>query len=284
MQAPRSTPGPITNKRTLESNVVVEDGTSSVLGGLIEDDGGDSVRQGAGARRHPGARRPVPLRDAHAQEDQPDGVPASRPWCATRQGRRARVRPLRLHAHAAHRRRGAREPRVPRVHARADSIRRAGAQHPAAGAMPPSSGPASGAYAASQSSAAPSGRVQLIQVTTLSDVAAARDTQRKLRDAGFDAYWESVPTAQGDSVRIRVAVDTARTASTRPWPNCASSATTRYRSSSEFSPRAARSMTTAQRYVPYAFARDTRSCSSRTATRTPRCGSATPRRWPRSTR
>jgi cell division septation protein DedD len=52
--------------------------------------------------------------------------------------------------------------------------------------------------------------VQLIQVTTLPDVTAARDTQRRLREAGFDAYWESVPTAQGDSVRIRVAVDTAR--------------------------------------------------------------------------
>jgi general secretion pathway protein D len=77
-------------------------------------------------------------------------------------------------------------------------------------AAPPSSGPASGAYAASQASSAPAGRVQLIQVATAPDVVTARETQRRLRDAGFDAYWESVPTATGDSVRIRVAVDTAR--------------------------------------------------------------------------
>jgi cell division septation protein DedD len=76
--------------------------------------------------------------------------------------------------------------------------------------FPPSSGPASGTFAASAASSAPAGRVQLIQVTSGNDVATARETQRRLRDAGFDAYWESVPTAQGEAVRVRVAVDTAR--------------------------------------------------------------------------
>ena len=44
--------------------------------------------------------------------------------------------------------------------------------------LPPSSGPASGAYAASQSSAAPAGRVDLIQVATVADVNAARANVR----------------------------------------------------------------------------------------------------------
>jgi cell division septation protein DedD len=39
----------------------------------------------------------------------------------------------------------------------------------------------------------------------------ARDLQKQLRAAGFDAYWESVraPDNQGEIVRVRVAVDRA---------------------------------------------------------------------------
>ena len=33
--------------------------------------------------------------------------------------------------------------------------------------------------------------------------------QRRLRDAGFDAYWESVKSNKGDVVRVRVSVDQA---------------------------------------------------------------------------
>jgi cell division septation protein DedD len=51
--------------------------------------------------------------------------------------------------------------------------------------------------------------VQLIQVATVTDLARGRDLQRQLRDAGFDAYWESVKTSQGDVVRVRVSVDPA---------------------------------------------------------------------------
>jgi cell division septation protein DedD len=51
--------------------------------------------------------------------------------------------------------------------------------------------------------------VQLIQVATVTDLARGRELQRQLRDAGFDAYWESVKTSQGDVVRVRVSVDPA---------------------------------------------------------------------------
>ncbi len=202
---------PITNKRSFESSLVVEDGNFVVLSGLIEDRGGDSVSKvpvlgdipllGYLFRYENRTRskvntmvflKPSVIRDEKASSALAadrydymrtqliDGVASENPVF-----------------------RGFTPEPIPS----GAPVRNI----PQPGAMPPSSGPASGAYAASQSSAAPSGRVQLIQVTTLSDVTAARDTQRKLRDAGFDAYWESVPTAQGDSVRIRVAVDTART-------------------------------------------------------------------------
>jgi cell division septation protein DedD len=51
--------------------------------------------------------------------------------------------------------------------------------------------------------------VQLLQVAAVTDIARARDMQRSLRDAGFDAYWESVKTNGGDLVRVRVSVDQA---------------------------------------------------------------------------
>ncbi len=31
--------------------------------------------------------------------------------------------------------------------------------------------------------------------------------ERQLRDAGYDAYWESVQTRAGDVIRVRVSVD-----------------------------------------------------------------------------
>ena len=43
----------------------------------------------------------------------------------------------------------------------------------------------------------------------VNEIARGRDLQRRLRDAGFDAYWESVKTTQGDVVRVRVSVNQA---------------------------------------------------------------------------
>ena len=45
--------GPTTNKRSIESTIVVDDGQIIVLGGLIEDKYDTTPRQGAAARRHP---------------------------------------------------------------------------------------------------------------------------------------------------------------------------------------------------------------------------------------
>jgi general secretion pathway protein D len=48
---------------------------------------------------------------------------------------------------------------------------------------------------------------QLIQVSAVQDIGRGRQLQQRLRQAGFDSYWESVRTAEGDVVRIRVSVE-----------------------------------------------------------------------------
>jgi len=69
--------------------------------------------------------------------------------------------------------------------------------------------PVTGTFAAS-TSATPSERVQLIQIAAVSDAARGRQLQRELRDAGYDAYWESVGSDKGEIVRVRIAVDRSR--------------------------------------------------------------------------
>jgi general secretion pathway protein D len=68
--------------------------------------------------------------------------------------------------------------------------------------------PPSGVFAA-QGPAPNSGGIQLVQVATVNEIARARELQRQLRDAGFDAYWESVKTGSGEMVRVRVSVNQA---------------------------------------------------------------------------
>ncbi|HJW53441.1 MAG TPA: SPOR domain-containing protein [Burkholderiaceae bacterium] len=43
----------------------------------------------------------------------------------------------------------------------------------------------------------------------MSQITRGRELQRQLREAGFDAYWESVKTKSGDVIRVRVSIDTA---------------------------------------------------------------------------
>jgi cell division septation protein DedD len=43
----------------------------------------------------------------------------------------------------------------------------------------------------------------------VSQIGRGRELQQQLRQAGFDAYWESVKTRAGEVVRVRVSVDTA---------------------------------------------------------------------------
>jgi general secretion pathway protein D len=78
---------------------------------------------------------------------------------------------------------------------------------PAASAAPAAAAPSSGAFAAQ--GPGPGSGIQLVQVATVNEIGRGRDLQRQLRDAGFDAYWESVKTGGGDVVRVRVAVNPA---------------------------------------------------------------------------
>jgi cell division septation protein DedD len=48
-----------------------------------------------------------------------------------------------------------------------------------------------------------------LQVAAVTEIARGRDLQRRLREAGFDAYWELVKTKKGDVIRVRVSVDQA---------------------------------------------------------------------------
>ena len=54
------------------------------------------------------------------------------------------------------------------------------------------------------------GDAPLIEVAVVDTMAHARQMQRQLRDAGLDAYWESVATSAGQSIRVRVSVQTPR--------------------------------------------------------------------------
>ena len=101
-RAPR-TPARSTNKRSIESNVLVDDGQIIVLGGLIQDQLHRQQVEGAAARRHPLPRRAVPQREPHARRDQPDGVPAPGRGARRRDHEHALARPLRADPRASSR-------------------------------------------------------------------------------------------------------------------------------------------------------------------------------------
>ena len=96
-------PASTTNKRSIESNVLVDDGAIVVLGGLLQDEYAGNQEKVPGAGRHAGARQPVQERDAQPQEDQPDGVPAAGGGARRGAERRAVARPLRPDARASSR-------------------------------------------------------------------------------------------------------------------------------------------------------------------------------------
>ena len=77
-------------------------------------------------------------------------------------------------------------------------------QPPAAAAAPPSD-----AAPASPAPIAPA-PLQVLQITTMPDLAGGRRYQQELRNAGFDAYLEPVRTSTGEIYRVRVAVDTSK--------------------------------------------------------------------------
>ena len=72
----------------------------------------------------------------------------------------------------------------------------------------PSTAAQTGSFNASPGSATTAGS-NLVQVAAVSQISRGRELQRQLREAGFDAYWESIKTKSGDVVRVRVSIDTA---------------------------------------------------------------------------
>jgi general secretion pathway protein D len=56
----------------------------------------------------------------------------------------------------------------------------------------------------------PSDRVQLIELRSVGDANRSVQVVRELREAGYDAYWETVNTGSGETTRVRVAVDQGR--------------------------------------------------------------------------
>lgn len=200
--------GLITNKRAFESNLLVEDGDFVVLSGLIEDRSnasqskvpllGDLPLIGNFFRYENRDRnktntmvflRPVIVRSAATSTaiagDRYDYMQTQ--IANSRQPETLIFRDFNVDP--------AQIPPVPKK--------------PEPEAQPQGAAPATGAFAAS--AATPAGaNVQLLQIRATSDVARGRQLVRDLRDAGFDAYWESVTGDQGEVVRVRVAVDRSR--------------------------------------------------------------------------
>jgi len=76
-------------------------------------------------------------------------------------------------------------------------------------AAPSSTGPAGGAAPGQAATAAPALPAQVLQVTVMPDLDSGRRIQQELRNAGFDAYLEPMRTSTGEIVRVRVKVDGA---------------------------------------------------------------------------
>jgi general secretion pathway protein D len=209
----------ITNKRSFDSVVLVEDGNYVVLSGLIEDRTNVSVQKvpllgdipflGALFRYENRERnrtntmvflRPIIVRD----EGTSAAIANERYEYMRTQMADARVpdtlifRDLNVGPIPPAVERGGPPPAAP-----------TGETAPAAAApapVAPPPAPSPGAAA----SAAPPGAVQLLQITTVADAAGARRFQQDLRGAGFDAFVEPMRTSTGEIYRVRVAVDTSR--------------------------------------------------------------------------
>ncbi|MGE5160880.1 MAG: type II secretion system secretin GspD [Betaproteobacteria bacterium] len=230
--------GIITNKRSFESMVLVEDGNIVVLGGLIEDKTDNSRSQvpilgsipliGELFKYENRKRtktnllvflRPYVVRDEgtssalamdryqYIRGQVADSTVADNVIFRDLQSRQLPEKPpvapsMRQSNPAAP---PVQAPAVPAAPVPAPSS--APPPSSATGAAPQAAAPSSGTFAAQ--GPAPGGNIQLVQVATFGEIARGRELQRQLRDAGLDAYWESVKAAGGDEVRVRVAVNQA---------------------------------------------------------------------------
>jgi len=216
----------ITNKRSFESMVLVEDGNYVVLSGLIEDRTNVSVQKvpllgdipflGALFRYENRDRtrtntmvflRPIIVRD----ENTSAALAAERYDYMRTQMIDARApdslifRELNITPIAP-----APEPRQSPP-ASPPAAPASGSTPPLPPARPgavdsPPPPPAGGAPAA----AATAPVASVLQVTAMPDLASGRRIQQDLRNAGFDAYLEPVRTSTGEIFRVRIAVDSSR--------------------------------------------------------------------------
>jgi general secretion pathway protein D len=214
----------ITNKRSFESMVLVEDGNYVVLSGLIEDRTtvtqqkvpllGDIPFLGAFFRYENRDRnrtntmvflRPIIVRDENTSAAiATERYEYMRTQLASAQApdtlvfRDLQARPMPPSP----------EPSAPRPTGEPK------AATPPAAAPPPASPPPPTTPAAAEPGAAAPARVraQVVQVTAMPDLASGKRVQQDLRSAGFDAYLEPVRTSTGEIVRVRIDVDgTTRT-------------------------------------------------------------------------
>jgi len=236
---------PTLNKRSFQTNVIVEDGSFVVISGLIQDQAdetqnkvpllGDLPLIGNLFRYDTRHRtktqtmvflRPTIIRDeAAAAEIGLDRYDYIRTQVAeSGQGRHPVIPDLSVDPlPAAPSGRHQSAPRAPPVQPGAES-QPVAPQPPAAQAPQSNDRETSGATPAQAAPGAPAALTladpsrpsapatqaasyQLIQVSAVQEIARGRQLQIQLRSAGFDAYWESVRTGSGEVVRIRVAVE-----------------------------------------------------------------------------
>jgi general secretion pathway protein D len=218
----------ITNKRSFESVVLVEDGNFVVLTGLIEDRTNTSTQKvpllgdipflGALFRYENRDRnrtnlmvflRPIIIRD----ESTSAALAAERYEYMRAQVIGSQVpdslifRDLNVAPMPS--------PPPPRQEQPAPSPAAPSGEAPSTPAAPgaavvPPEAPAAAAPAGQAATAPPVSQVQVLQVTAVADMASGRRIQQELRSAGFDAYLDTLRTSTGEIVRVRVAVDGAQ--------------------------------------------------------------------------
>ena len=245
---------PTLNKRSFQTNVIVEDGSFVVISGLIQDQAdetqnkvpllGDLPLLGRlfryDTRDHIKTQtmvflRPTIIRDESAagdialsrydyirtqvsQSHQPSMLPLPDLSLENLPPPPARRQPAAPPAPAAPS--GTESLPVAPPSAPASAVPQSNASDPPQAARPvvaqsvalvrptPAVGAAAPAGVAAAPAASPArAGIQLIEVSAVHDIGRGRQLQQRLQEAGFDSYWESVRTTEGDVVRIRISVE-----------------------------------------------------------------------------
>jgi general secretion pathway protein D len=218
-----SADNPVLNKRSFQTNVLVEDGSFVVISGLIQDQAdetqskvpilGDIPLLGRlfryDTRDHTKTQtmvflRPTIIRD----ESQASDLAVNRydyirsEVAKTQQGGLAplpdlSVEPLPPAPRAP--------PAPPAGHSQSEAPAAGGSS--GAQSLPVAPEPSSQTTGPRSDASSNANPYQLIQISAVPDIGHGRELQRRLKQAGFDSYWERVSTPDGDVVRIRVSVE-----------------------------------------------------------------------------